>query len=176
MNTCIKCNKVFANSQSLKYHITRNVCDKKKKNKCENCDYVFKTGAMLKYHLEHGVCNNNNKKDIPLKKKIIMKNKFVEKYENYSKEELILKISHLEGEKCFLTENPKIINNINKQQINNIDLFINIVVPPSFLSPDTFENVMRMTPNLLSDATFLEKRYTKNHSHYNFWYTFFLKR
>ena len=105
MNVCSKCNKIFSSSQCLQYHTSKNVCGKKT-NVCEKCLHKFKTKAMLKYHLENSVCEKKNRKKIVLKpdlcqnnenKKISLKKELMEKYENYTKDELILKIADFES-------------------------------------------------------------------------------
>src|SRR5271157_3799330 len=110
------CYKVFTRRHNLNYHINNSVCQKSKK-KCQNCDHQFSTTAMLQYHIENKVCQKKEKPKITLKKETL------EKYQNYTKDELILKLANLEGKYESLQENPQNINNTINNAINNVIVF-----------------------------------------------------
>ena len=95
----------------MEYHIDHNVCQKSHK-KCEQCGHIFTSKTMLKYHIENNVCAKKIKPKIRLNKNIL------KQYDNLSKDELILKVAHLEGENSALKENPR---NVNIQ--NNVLIF-----------------------------------------------------
>lgn len=157
---CNLCNKKFNSLRGLNYHMKKKICEK---FKCFECDKIFTRNESLKYHTEKNVCRNsiapsqliqcslnslNTQKNHPCKldvakTKINLKKGVIHKYEDYSKQELLLKVAHLEGENKFLKENPS--TKIDNQQIN-------IIVPPAFLQLDTFTKLMKLLPNLLHDA------------------------
>ena len=88
MIECNICHKKFAKKQGLEYHLIHKVCIKPDKT-CNKCGYQFATKAMLKYHIENEVCNNKDQK-----KKLLLK----KKCENYTNEELLIKVAVLEAE------------------------------------------------------------------------------
>ena len=150
---CPSCNKILKNNKSLKYHIDHNVC-KKNKNVCEKCHCCFSTKQRLIYHLDNDVCRRNHKNENSLitivdcpennqkKERVVsLKKEILDKYDNLSKEELMLKLANLEGQCQTLKENPHNIY-IDKQQINQFY----IQVPPAFLTLDTFPTLIRGDP------------------------------
>src|SRR5688500_6231394 len=94
---CDDCGKIFKRKSNLNYHLDKKVCIKLKKT-CINCGHQFKNIKMLEYHIENKVCN---KKEKP---KIVVKKEILEKYRDYSKEELIITVANLEGQCQALKE------------------------------------------------------------------------
>jgi hypothetical protein len=113
--SCSNCNKTFSSRQNLDYHVTNKVCQKFDK-KCKKCGHIFSSKVMLKYHVDNDVCEKK------IKKKIQLKKDHLEQYEVFTKDELILKVVHLEGENQALKENPMNVNNVNNVQ-NNLMFF-----------------------------------------------------
>ena len=118
--SCHYCGKIFSSKQNLNYHIDNTVCLKSTK-KCYKCNHEFSNKTMLKYHIDNNVCVKKTKYQITLK------NDVRDKYKELNKEELLLKIAHLEGENKALKENPRNINNVivfptayGKENINRI--------------------------------------------------------
>jgi len=145
MNTkCNYCHKNFASIYSLERHIKGDICKKKaNKNRCNKCNTKFSSKQMHLYHIENTDCSQVESHIQKPKLKIQLK-----KDENETINQLLLKVSHLEGEVKTLKENPQIQNNIDKQQINNYY----IEVPPAFLTLDNLPTLMKMVPDLLPDA------------------------
>ena len=139
MLNCSKCRKTFTTKQSLTYHINNLVCDKRKIT-CNKCGREFSRKSKLQYHEENGVCEK--KITIKLKADCVISNDDLDRKRLYE-ENLKLK-----GQLEALKETPHNINNIDKQQINNIYL----EVPPAFLTLDTFPILMKMLPDLLPTA------------------------
>jgi hypothetical protein len=110
---CPDCNQNFKNKRSLSYHMDHNVCGKKQK-KCEKCNKNFSSNQRLMYHIENEVCEKKIQR-----RKLRLKKQFIEKYNNYTKEELILKLANIEGKYESLQENPQNIQN----NINNVVVF-----------------------------------------------------
>jgi hypothetical protein len=85
---------------------------------------------MLQYHQENNVCNKTQKKKLILKQQC----------DDYTKEELLLKVAVLEAEKKILIENPQTINNQ-----------FNLIFPKAF-GTEQIDNILAKVPNLLHDA------------------------
>lgn len=143
--SCQNCNRTFSSEKNLKYHIEHNVCQKSNK-KCEKCGHIFTSKTMLKYHIEHNVCN------IKIKPKITLKKELTEKYKDYSKEELILKVANLEGQNQALIENPRNVNN-------------NILVFPSAYGKEDINMICKKMGDILGP---LIKYHTSNSIPYLF--------
>ena len=109
--SCPSCVKIFTRSNNLNYHVNNNVCNKLKK-KCHNCGHQFSTKAMLQYHVNNKVCEK--------KYKITLKPSIHDKYHNYTKEELMLKLANIEAKYESLQENPQ---NIQTNNIGNVVIF-----------------------------------------------------
>jgi len=115
-------------------------------HECVNCHKIFTRKINLQYHIEHNVCSKKSNKV-----KITIKNNNTEKlqlpltYENMSKQELRVKILHLEGENRALKENPQIVNNNTNNQIT-------ILVPPAFLTVDNYQQLTKQLPDILHTA------------------------
>ena len=139
--TCYQCGKIFRAKQNLLYHTNNKVCLKINKT-CIECGHQFKNVKMLEYHMENKVCKKKS-----LKPKIQLKKETQGKYSTYTKDDLILELALISGEVKSLKEHPQTQNNIEKQ-INNIY----IQVPPAFLALDTFQNLMKILPDLLPNA------------------------
>lgn len=147
---CENCKKSFTTKQSLNYHVIRGVCIKSSKT-CNNCGHQFKNIKMLEYHLANKVCEKKEKPKIKLKKE------FVEKYKDYTKEELLYELAETKGENRALKENPQNINNIQnnivfptaygKESVDYIcqklgDIFGQLVKHQTFSSiPGLFERI-----------------------------------
>lgn len=168
-NGCDNCGYIFKTKAMLKYHIEKKVCCRNKKltnvTKSENksisenikLENIKDNKNNLTNDLMCGnmtTCDINNKKslsnndnmdfindasDLPEKYKIKFK-KFGDSIGNLENE-----ISFLKGKLMALEENPKNVNNIEKQQIN-------IIMPPEFLQLDTVPKLMKMVPDLLHNA------------------------
>ena len=140
---CKQCTKILKSKKSFIYHTKNRVCEKNKQI-CFKCHLEMSSKQMLKYHIENKVCEKKT-----IKPKIQFKKQPPEKYLNYTKQDLILKVANLEGQLEALKENPQTQNiNIDKQQIN----VINIQVPPAFLTLDTLPILTKMLPDLLPNA------------------------
>jgi len=132
---CPNCSKIFASKGTLNYHIDHKVCLKPSKLTCEHCGKKFATKSGLIYHKEKKVCIGEDQPPQP-KAMLVLKSS----YDNMSKEQLIIKISQMEGENKALKENPQTVNQIN------------IMVPPAFLALDNYQQLTKQLPNLLHDA------------------------
>lgn len=137
MSKCELCGKIFSSPSRLTYHISNNVCQKHNKS-CPSCGKVFRSKQSCQYHIENNVCLNQKKTTQTSKPKLILKSK----YECLTKEELIIKLSEMEGKYTSLKENPQTVNNTN--QI--------IIVPPAFLLMDNYQELTKQLPNLLHNA------------------------
>ena len=105
---CEYCHNSFARKSNLQYHLNKKVC---RKYECSNCHKAFKSNDGLEYHVENKVCEKKTEK-----RKITLRKEFVEKYNDYSKEELLYELAETEGKYKSLQENPQNIHNIQ----NNI--------------------------------------------------------
>lgn len=134
MHECLLCHKTFADRRCLNYHVSKNVCQKPNQKLCPKCLQTFSTKQMCQYHITHNVCQFEQKNKI----KLAVKNR----YENMSKEELLIKVAQLEGKVEILTEHPQTINNNNQ---------INLIFPKAFGS-EQIDHILTKIPNLLHDA------------------------
>ena len=107
MYQCPICQKVFTGGTSLNYHISNKVCQKINNKRCHKCGQIFSTKQMCRYHILHEVCDDMKKH----KPKLTLKTK----YDDMSKEELVIKLIQSETEIRKLRENPTthIGNNVN---------------------------------------------------------------
>lgn len=132
---CNKCEKVFKSKQSLSYHTKNNVC-KKHKYICEQCNSEISSKQMLKYHIDNKVCQKKTDKTEKYKIELKKADQYIRNLEN---ENFFLK-----GENKALKENPQMINNIEKQQIN--------VIFPQAFGTEEVDYILSKIPNLLHDA------------------------
>lgn len=140
MSKCELCGKTFSSPSRLTYHLSNNVCQKHDKS-CPLCGKIFRSKQNCQYHVENNVCLNREKSNVPTqtpKPKLTLKLK----YEGLTKEELIIKLSEMEGKYTSLKENPQTVHNTN--QI--------IIVPPAFLLMDNYQQLTKQLPNLLHKA------------------------
>jgi hypothetical protein len=130
----------MSSSRTLKYHLKHNVCSSKRLFECVQCHTILSSLQRLNYHIDQKVCQN--------KPKIVLKDSQNIDYSSLTKEELILKLAQAEGKAEALKEIPPTIIN-NSQQINNQ---INIIVPPAFLTLDSYQSLIKQLPDLLHNA------------------------
>lgn len=109
MLKCHLCNKSFSRKSTLDYHMVNNVCKKPDNKVCPKCQKHFSTKQMCQYHISHNVCAHLSDQPSKQKPQLILKNK----YDNYTKDELRLKVAQLEGQVTALTEHPQTVNNNN---------------------------------------------------------------
>lgn len=135
---CPLCYKSFSSNSALIYHTNHNVCTKNKII-CSICNKEFTSLTGLTYHIDKQVCS---KKSPQLLKKLVLKKSpaddLLDKFTQLEK-----KCAQLEGENKALKEHPQTINNSNQ---------INIVVPPAFLSMDSYQKLTQLLPRLLHNA------------------------
>lgn len=145
---CSDCLKIFTTKRNLNYHIEKKVCVKNNKT-CVKCGHKFKTVAMFKYHKEKLVCEKKTDTQ-----KISIKKKFVDKYESYTKQELLLELAHTRTELEILKDHPTNINNNNVQ--NNIQN--NVVVFPIAYGQENINYICKKLGDivgpLIKDETF----------------------
>jgi hypothetical protein len=98
MPQCQECNKFFTSSSSYKYHISHQVCH----NKTHLCDESDASSSQ-----ESNIMGEIHSPKTKIK--LILKSK----YERMSREELIVKLSQVEGKYEALKENPQNINHNN---------------------------------------------------------------
>lgn len=144
---CSHCNKSFLSKKALIYHGNHNVC-MKSPNVCGICGKQFTSNTALTYHMAHKVCFSQEKEQPQKKIKLTLKCN----HQHYTTEELLQKVSQLEGKLATLSENPQTINNNQISQISQINNQINIIVPPAFLTLDNGQTLMKHMPNLLHNA------------------------
>lgn len=120
---CTNCQKIFKSRQGLTYHKSHLVCQDK--HTCKQCFQTFSTKQMYQYHLKHNVCQ---------KKKTTLKLK--SPYDLLSREELIIKLSHVEGKYEALKENPQNTNN-------------NIIVFPSAFGKEDMDYIRSKLGDIL---------------------------
>lgn len=157
---CSLCKKTFTSKQSLDYHIKHEVC--KKLKKCEKCGQRFATKSTLAYHTENGVCEKKKKHVIKLK---------TDSYEDLSKNALLLKIAHLEGENEALKNNPKTVNNnlmifpteFGKENIEKICMKLGDILKP-IVKLDPSVGILRLSEKIHKTTEFPEYHnfYTKS--------------
>ncbi len=151
---CDLCEKAFTSINGLQYHIDKKVCDK---YKCQICNKICSNYVNYKYHITHGVCDKKlvPKTQIRLKSKINPDElqtsfdnltldeyqKIREENQRVSEENLKLKTQIIQPTQIY----------IDKRQDNRQ---YNIIVPPAFLTMDTYENIMRLCPNAMDQAVF----------------------
>jgi hypothetical protein len=90
---------------------------------------------MCQYHQKNNVCGGFTQVPEPT-------TPLAEKYGNMSKQELMLKLAETEGKYEALKDNPQTVNNDNRV----------VIVPPAFLTPDTYPQWIQSMPKLLHDA------------------------
>ena len=132
---CPDCSRVFKSRTGYKLHIDGKICQKKV-NTCEKCGKHFNDKRNYVYHLEHTVCSKKTYK-LPLKLK--------QKTESDKQiiEQLKMENQRLKGQVEALVEHPQNINN---------NTAINLIVPPAFLTLDSYEHLSQELPNLLHKA------------------------
>lgn len=129
MFVCQECHKTFTSKNACNYHIENKVCQKHI-HKCSHCCQVFKCKKGLKYHIDHNVCAN-----LPQSERVIAPT-----YDNMSRQELIIKVAHLEGENQALKEHPQSIN----QNINQ-----NIVVFPTAFGKEDMDHIRQKLGDII---------------------------
>ncbi len=147
---CDLCGKIFICQRGLSNHLKNKVCEK---YKCDKCGQIYANNTTYKYHLLHNVCDKKiiPKTQIRLKTIIDLDKLYTnfndltaDEYQKMCEENLKLK-----------TQPTQIIQPtqiyIDKRQDNRQ---YNIIVPPAFLSMDTYENIMRLCPNAMDQAVF----------------------
>lgn len=112
MYKCPTCDKLLSNQSRLNYHILEKVCCKPDKT-CPKCNKVFSSKRNCQQHIKQKVCERQKPRP-----KLILKSK----YDNMSREDLIIKLSQIEGKYESLKENPQ---NVNINNNNNIIVFPN---------------------------------------------------
>ena len=115
---CVKCKKLFTSKHGLTYHINNNVCAKISPL-CPLCGKTFKSKQNRDYHISQRVCGNGKLGENE-KPKLVLKQNTNGKYDNLSKEELIMKLTErdkkiMEDEIKYQTlkENPQFVSNNN---------------------------------------------------------------
>ncbi len=153
MYQCEYCDKCFKNQHGLKYHLEKRVCQKEK-YKCEKCGKVLADRSGLIYHRNNKVCEN---KKSTIKKTCTLKGDFLDKYENYSKEELLYELSKFSNnDQISVNGNNNVTNTCNNNVTNNVTYNVtnitnNILLPEKF-GTENFEYILDKCPNLLHDA------------------------
>lgn len=155
---CPVCYKSLSTKARLIYHIKNNVCQKstRKGFVCPKCHKCFTTNQTLQYHLSHKVCNGKIELNDEMttttspttmttsvsQPNDILKTKPKMVLKVNKEQQLLHKIELLETELRTLKEHPQTVHNGDN---------ITVVVPPEFLSLDTFERLMAI-PGLLHTA------------------------
>lgn len=60
MFQCQLCNKQLSSENSLSYHMTHQVCQRKIKYICQKCHQELSSKQMLAYHIDHDVCHKQS--------------------------------------------------------------------------------------------------------------------
>lgn len=149
MYTCPVCHKNLSCQKALTYHIEHKSCQKiKKKWTCTGCNGEFASKQSLQYHTDHDVCGAAKAKtdsppspalsppaspttspSIPIPLDPALQSELIAKLQRENIE--------LKAEVRVLKEHPQTVN---------------IVVPPAFLSVDTYKHFIKNLPQLLHDA------------------------
>ncbi len=154
---CDTCEKEFTSINGFRYHVNNKVCEK---YKCQKCDKICSNYDAHKYHILHNLCDKKitSKTQIRLKPKINSSdlhpnfdNLTIDEYHKICEENQRINEENLKL-KTQISQPTQI--NINKPQIYVDKRQYNIVVPPAFLSMDTYENIMKLCPNALDHAVF----------------------
>lgn len=140
MFVCPLCSKVLSSQKAFTYHIDHKSCQKiKNKNKkwiCSGCNSQFSSRQSLKYHIDHNVCGTAHSDPAPATATAPAP---IDNSDSQS--ELIAKLQRenleLKTENRVLKEHPQTVN---------------IVVPPAFLSVDTYKHFIKNLPQLLHSA------------------------
>lgn len=140
LHQCPNCGRQLNSKQSLKYHIVHNVCQCK--HICLHCGNLFDSNRNLNNHTQKGICIKQHKFKLVLKRDC----NFPEidnslEFNQMSRKELIEENIRLKAENTIFRDHPQTVNNT-----------VNIVVPPAFLKPDTFQQLIKTRPDLLHDA------------------------
>ncbi len=162
---CDLCEKTFAGICGYQYHVNNKVCEK---YKCLKCDTLCLNNAAYRYHQTHNLCDkklisktqirlkpivNSDKLNINSDKLNINSDKLYTNFDDLTVDEY----QKICDENLKLKTQPTQIN-INKPQIyidkRQYNRQYNIIVPPAFLSMDTYENIMRLCPNAMDQAVF----------------------
>lgn len=131
---CPDCNRVFRSRNGYKQHVVGKLCQKKA-NTCENCGKHFNDKRNYIYHTEHDVCSKRKYKlPLKLKQKTDTDKQIIE--------QLKMENQRLKGQVEALVEHPQNINNTA----------INLIVPPAFLTLDSYEHLSHELPHLLHKA------------------------
>lgn len=79
---------------------------------CHDCEKFFSSTSSYKYHVSHQVCSRRKNNQDSIEKKTIGKIplKLKAKYADMSRDELILRLSHIEGKYEALKETPQNVN------------------------------------------------------------------
>ncbi len=157
---CDLCEKTFASLQGLQNHIKNKVCEK---YKCDKCGQIYSCSTTYKYHLLHNVCEKHliSKTKIQLKstqlQPIINSPELHDNFNNLTFDEYQKLCADSQKLKTQQIQNTQI--NMNKPQINininnNNNQYNTIIVPPAYLSMDTYENIIKRCPHALDHAVF----------------------
>ncbi len=148
---CDFCEKEFISISSFQYHVNNKVCEK---YKCQKCGKKCSNYNTHRYHITHNVCDKKiiPKTQIRLKSTINQtdlhvnfENLTFDKYQQMFEENLKLKTQIIQPTQIYIDKHQ------DNRQYNNQ---YNIIVPPAFLSMDTYENIMRLCPNAMDQAVF----------------------
>ncbi len=153
---CESCKKEFTGASGYLYHINNKVCEK---YKCLKCDKVCSNNTTYKSH----ICD---KKLLP-KTQIQLKSTTIQLKPTINVDELQTNFNNLTFDEYrqICEENLTLKTQVNQPTQINIDKQIyidkcqinrqyNIIVPPAFLTMDTYENIMKLCPTALDHAVF----------------------
>ncbi len=156
--TCESCAKKFAGSHGYFYHIKNDVCNK---YKCPKCNKILSNSVTYKNHLENVECDKKLVPKTQLQLQITndldqlypdFKDLTVEKYHQICEENLKFKTQNIHPTQINLNKSKVYID--KRQDNRQINHQYNIIVPPAFLSMDTYENIMKLCPNAMDQAVF----------------------
>ena len=106
---------------------------------CHDCGKFFSSTSSYKYHTSHQVCSKKKETITPPVTSGKIQLKLKAKYDGMTRDELLLRLSHVEGKYEALKETPQNINNNNN----------NIIVFPSSFGKEDMEHIQRTLGDIL---------------------------